>query len=223
VLLSFIFVLQVAAAISAFVLRGQVNEMLVRTMNDSIVNYNENKSVAEAVDFMQSMVSDCKLVFEPSKLKFSPTKKLECCGVTDPNDWSGILDPSNNATDVPVPDSCCVQFMDDDHSSCLSFHNVGCFNKMHFIISQSTMLLAVGATTVAFVQILGVICAFMLAKTIRRTKSLRAARRWQLQQSLGIMAKSFGTQVYDPEYTQMAKSEKGSEPSTYLPNSPSVN
>lgn len=36
-------------------------------------------------------------------------------------------------------------------------------------------------------QILGVVSAFMLAKTIRRTKSLREARRWQMQQSLGIV------------------------------------
>jgi CD63 antigen len=205
------------------VLRGQIKEMLFRTMNDSLVNYNDNKNVAEAVDFMQSVVSGAnfhpKFWIKPFKLPF----KLECCGVTDPNDWSGILD--KNATDVAVPDSCCAEFMDNDHNNCLSFHNMGCFNKMNFVIQQSTMLLAVGATTVALVQILGVICAFMLAKTIRRSKSLRAARRWQLQQSLGIMVKSFGTQLYqpDPEYTQMERSEKNSEPSTYLPNSPSVN
>jgi CD63 antigen len=133
------------------------------------------------------------------------------------------LPTPNNETDVAVPDSCCAQFEDDNQESCQNFHSTGCLNKMTFIITQSTMLLATGAMTVAFVQILGVICAFMLAKTIRRTKSLRAARRWQLQQSLGIMAKSFGTQIHDPEYTQMEKSVKISEPSTYLPNSPSVN
>lgn len=47
-------------------------------------------------------------------------------------------------------------------------------------------------------------CAFMLAKTIRRTKSLRAAKRWQLHQSLGIIAGSDKPDYED--YTQLEKS-----------------
>lgn len=94
------------------------------------------------------------------------------------------------------------------------------------------MLIATGALTIAFVQFLGVICAFMLAKTIRRTKSIREARRWQLQQSLGVLANpfSFDKQMeanasgrqYDPEpeYTQMGTNT--SNTNVYLPNSPSV-
>lgn len=56
----------------------------------------------------------------------------------------------------------------------------------------------------------------MLAKTIRRTKSIREARRWQLHQALGVMTNpfSFDKQMEansgrqydpDPEYTQMEK------------------
>lgn len=47
-------------------------------------------------------------------------------------------------------------------------------------------------------------CAFMLAKTIRRTKSLRAAKKWQLHQSLGIIAGSDKPDYED--YTQLEKS-----------------
>lgn len=53
------------------------------------------------------------------------------------------------------------------------------------------MLIATGATAVALVQMLGVICAFMLSKAIRQTKSLRAARRYQLQQSLAILPEPY--------------------------------
>jgi CD63 antigen len=92
------------------------------------------------------------------------------------------------------------------------------------------MLIATGALTVAVVQFLGVICAFMLAKTIRRTKSIREARRWQLQQALGVMTNpfSFDKQMEantgrqydpDPEYTSM---EKNGAANTYSPTSPSV-
>lgn len=88
---------------------------------------------------------------------------------------------------------------------------------LYDIIAQSAMLIATGALTIAFVQFLGVICAFMLAKTIRRTKSIRETRRWQLQQSLGVLTNpfSFDKQVVDettgrqydpdPEYTQMGQ------------------
>jgi CD63 antigen len=77
----------------------------------------------------------------------------------------------------------------------------------------------------------------MLAKTIRRTKSIREARRWQLQQALGVMTNPFSFEKQmeansanvrqydpDPEYTQM-ESEKGdnnNSTNTYLPHSPSV-
>lgn len=94
------------------------------------------------------------------------------------------------------------------------------------------MLIVTGALTIAIVQFLGVVCAFMLAKTIRRTKSIRETRRWQLQQSLGVLTNPFSFEKqmeanaagrqYDPEpeYTQMGTNNVNA--STYLPNSPSV-
>lgn len=51
-------------------------------------------------------------------------------------------------------------------------------------------------------QILGVVSAFMLAKTIRRTKSLREARRWQLNQSLGIVIADASKVSYN-DYSQL--------------------
>lgn len=51
------FVLELAAAISAFALQGQVKEMVRRTLNESMANYNGNPSVEQSVDFMQQVVS----------------------------------------------------------------------------------------------------------------------------------------------------------------------
>lgn len=53
----------------------------------------------------------------------------------------------------------------------------------------------------------------MLAKTIRRTKSLREARRWQLQQSLGIVSVSEKPSYED--YKQLEKTGISNEPVTY--------
>jgi CD63 antigen len=156
---------------------------------------------------------------------------LECCGIDSPDDWSKVYEPKDNKT--VVPDSCCELLAPAPDSECMQFFQYGCLPRLNYIIEKSAMLIASGALTVAFVQFLGVICAFMLAKTIRRTKSIRAARRWQLQQALGVMtnpfsfekqmeANSANSRQYDPdpEYTQM-ESNNGST-NTYLPHSPSV-
>ncbi|XP_030240728.1 23 kDa integral membrane protein isoform X1 [Drosophila navojoa] len=217
VCLFLVFILEVAAAIAAFVMQSQVKEMLVRTMNEALVAYEKDTTVATGVDFMQS--------------------NLGCCGVHGPDDWKENYSPNNmthlDADDVVVPFSCCGRVdpsaNDDNEMNCVEPYEYGCLTKMNFIMSQSVMLIATGATTVAFVQLLGVICAFMLAKTLRRNKSIREARRWQLQQSLGVLIS--GGKVGLPANSAMSgyqQLENGNEmgthePYTYTPQSPSVN
>ena len=219
VFLFLVFVLEVAAAVAALALRGEVVEMLYGTMNESLADYENNEYIREGVDLMQT--------------------ELECCGAGSPDDWRLYYSPNKNLTNkviandnnkVFVPKSCCVEF-NEDTNSCeddLTFSD-GCLNRLCFITMQSTMLIATAATTVAFVQLLGVICAFMLAKTLRRNKSIREARRWQLQQSLSVLIS--GGKVIPPTntpfngYTQLEKSEHLGEqdPVTYTAASPSVN
>lgn len=57
VCLFLVFILEVAAAIAAFVMQSQVREMLVRTMNEALVAYEKDTTVAAGVDFMQTGVS----------------------------------------------------------------------------------------------------------------------------------------------------------------------
>uniref|UniRef100_A0A1A9W2K0 Tetraspanin n=1 Tax=Glossina brevipalpis TaxID=37001 RepID=A0A1A9W2K0_9MUSC len=215
VCLFIVFILEVSASLAAFIMQGQVREMLIRTMNESLIEYEDNQYIQAGVDFMQS--------------------GLECCGVNSPADWNehwpqniNKNEPSYNNEVMPVPPSCCASFSPNDLMRCEMTYESGCLERMDFIISQSTMLIATGATTVAFVQLLGSICAFMLAKTLRRNKSIREARRWQLQQSLGVLisgGKMAPSSNSPMGYTQLEKAEKFSEndPITYTPNSPSVN
>lgn len=210
-LLFIVFSMELTAAVLAYLMHGQVSMMLVRTMNDAFMAYKQNTYIASGIDFLQI--------------------NLECCGIDSPDTWSEIFEQKENKT--VVPDSCC-DVMETDGNECLQFYQYGCLPRLNFIIEKSAMLIASGALTVAFVQFLGVICAFMLAKTIRRTKSLRAARRWQLQQALGVMTNPFSFEKQmeanstnarqydpDPEYTQMEKTSNGNA-NIYLPNSPSV-
>lgn len=48
--------MEFSAALAAFLLPGQVQGMLQRTMNDAIQNYNKTDIGQEAVDVMQSRV-----------------------------------------------------------------------------------------------------------------------------------------------------------------------
>lgn len=177
------------------------------------------------VDGGHFIVSILILLISPLSLQF------QCCGIDEPRDWEAILGAKDG--EVVVPESCCVELVRNksgDGYECAFFAKEGCLPLLYDIITQSAMLIATGALTIAFVQFLGVICAFMLAKTIRRTKSIRETRRWQLQQSLGVLTNpfSFDKQVveessgrqYDPEpeYTQMGHKNVN----TYSANSSSI-
>jgi CD63 antigen len=202
-----VFILEISAAIAAFLLQSQVNLMLHRSMYDSLENYHKSEYIKAGVDFMQY--------------------NLQCCGVEDPSDWNDYSDNTNG--NITIIESCCEQINFEDENKCDALFEFGCFNRLSFIISQSAMLIATGATTVALVQLLGVCCAFMLAKTLRRHKSLREARRWQLQQSLGVLISGgkLPPSMNSPMtgYTQLEKAERylDNDPVTYTPNSPSVN
>uniref|UniRef100_A0A182IPX2 Tetraspanin n=1 Tax=Anopheles atroparvus TaxID=41427 RepID=A0A182IPX2_ANOAO len=192
VLLLIVFVLQVSAAIAAFVMRGQVSHMVRQKIFNSMAEYREHNT-HNSIDMLQNT--------------------LECCGVDSYADWVQFL-PSNGSL-MEYPASCCSEPPVDGGCTSRAY---GCYSRLSWLISQGSILIATGAVAVAFVQILGSICAFMLARAIRRTKTLRATRRWHLQQSLGIM-----TKTVDPMYTGMEKSEANVDPDKYLPTSPSVN
>ncbi|KAL5281835.1 hypothetical protein ACFFRR_005262 [Megaselia abdita] len=199
-----IFILEVGAAIAAFCLPTQTSDMLIRTMNESMLLYEDNQYIREGVDFMQS--------------------GLECCGIESQNDWCELQN-ANNTNPCYMPLSC----ISYNSNGVLDYYETGCLRRMNFIISQSAMLIAIGATTVAFVQLLGVICSFLLAKTLRRNKSLREVRRNQFQQNLGMLIDSSinGSKSSSNDYSKIAKYQENIETKdveqAIFQGSPSVN
>lgn len=67
--MSLVFLLEISAAIAGFVLQGQVREMLVRTMNQSITVYTKSDAATIAVDFMQHSVRESHNKFKIEKFK----------------------------------------------------------------------------------------------------------------------------------------------------------
>ena len=82
------------------------------------------------------------------------------------------------------------------------------------------MLIAVGASTVALIQAVGIMCAFMLAKAIRRAKSIRLTRQCQLKHSLGVFTRPHQTTAYAS--IEKTNEENTNEQEMRLPHHSSV-
>lgn len=57
VLLFIVFSMELAASVLAYMMHGQVEMMLIRTMNESLYLYNSNSHVEQVIDYIQSGVS----------------------------------------------------------------------------------------------------------------------------------------------------------------------
>jgi hypothetical protein len=57
VLLFIVFSMELTAAVLAYIMHGQVEMMLIRTMTEAFEAYKENPYMASGIDFMQANVS----------------------------------------------------------------------------------------------------------------------------------------------------------------------
>ncbi|EFN60280.1 CD63 antigen [Camponotus floridanus] len=121
-----IFVIEFAVGIAAAVFKNDFSMAMKDTLKESMKNYTEADKMAW--DNVQ--------------------KKLQCCGVDGPNDWS----PANGFMSN-FPSSCCIQ--DDQLINC-RLDNVayreGCFSKLEMRVHKgATVLIGVGIG-IAFVE-----------------------------------------------------------------------
>ncbi|KAK0174718.1 hypothetical protein PV327_010455 [Microctonus hyperodae] len=161
--LSIVLILEIAAAITAYALQDSIKGLLAKQINASMHQYSSSLEVANAVDFMQY--------------------RLQCCGSYGASDWNEIkmISPSG----LPHPDSCCAwtQFIGDGRIECGRYEE-GCMSRMSMIVHQSAISLATGAIAIALIQFTGILFACTLGRAIRRQKTERERRRWELRESL---------------------------------------
>uniref|UniRef100_S4NX85 Tetraspanin n=1 Tax=Pararge aegeria TaxID=116150 RepID=S4NX85_9NEOP len=172
VILSLVLVLEISAAIAAYVLRAQVADMLDQNLRETLPFYYSNPEVEDGFDFIQS--------------------RLNCCGVDSYLDWADV--PSNGhsgilVSNMTVPYSCCAQTNyeivgETEIQECLKLYASGCLPRITYLIYQSAGLLGAGALTIAFIQIIGIVFSFSLASAIRKAKSERERRRWEIQERM---------------------------------------
>ncbi|XP_028178635.1 CD63 antigen [Ostrinia nubilalis] len=138
-----IFVAELAVGIAGYVKHQDLENSIIRNLNATIKDYPTNPDVKNSFDIIQT--------------------DLKCCGIYGPGDWK------NNS--MPIPDSCCsAQEIKGDVVAACKPENVyqeGCYkNVVSFLNSIAAVLGGVGLG-IAAVQLLGVIFACCLARSIR--------------------------------------------------------
>jgi len=195
--LSLIFILQMASAITGFTLITQSNGIVSSSLNRLMYESSWNSNFLDTINWVQ--------------------KTFECCGNEGPFDWrnNGIYSTSTRSwwdtttygpyetttteeeLGLKMPQSCCTHNSDYDNINliCDNYFTKGCHGPLQEIVSESVMMIGSSALIIGVVQILGVVCAFMFARTIRRSKTNRDVQRWAIHQSMGFDRPAYVDQV----------------------------
>jgi CD63 antigen len=151
VLLGAVFILEISAAIAAFLLRYQIENVLRDQVNKSLKIYGSDASVTKAWNEVQD--------------------HLECCGADNYTDWSDIPSVANTSS---VPDTCCINpspgcgtgvFKTNRYSN---IYMIGCTTALLDLGHDKIYILGGVALGIAFFQLVGVIIACCLAAALRK-------------------------------------------------------
>ncbi|XP_045491544.1 CD63 antigen-like [Colias croceus] len=145
VFLLMIFIAELAVGIAGYVKHQDLETSIVRSLNESLKHYSTDTDIQKNYDIIQT--------------------DLQCCGIYGPGDWA------NNS--LPIPSSCCAarEIADNKPAECTpaspDFHNAGCLDNILIHLKEVALVLGSVGMGIAFVQLLGVIFACSLARSIR--------------------------------------------------------
>jgi len=155
-LLGLIFILEIGAGIAAYMLRSEVDTIIDAKMVKSMKNYGQPGY--DGVTRTWNMVQH----------------DLNCCGAQEYMDWKNTTFSQVTAPDS-VPDSCCIHDAEDCGKGILKvpdeatqrIYTVGCRDGFEDIIKENVAYIGSIGIGVALIQVIGVICACCLARTIK--------------------------------------------------------
>ncbi|EFN80737.1 CD63 antigen [Harpegnathos saltator] len=162
VLLSIVLLLELAAAVAAYALQDSIQDLLEEKINVTMHEYGNNKEATAAIDFLQS--------------------RLRCCGYNGPQDWD-----DNSLNNTRIMNSCCdfiSVYPAEDICPVEDRYQAGCISRLSIIIQRSALYIGTGAVAIALIQLTGIMFACMLGRAIRRQKTERERRRWELRENL---------------------------------------
>lgn len=153
VLLGIIFVLEIAAGITAYAMQGQVEDFLQDELKKNMKDFSYDAEHANAVTDAWNEAQ----------------RNFMCCGVNNYTEWKTAENPSN------VPDSCCFKnqttILDCGHDQLTSpthIYTNGCLQEFMDWVKDNIIIIGGVGIGLAFVQIVGIIIACCLARTIHK-------------------------------------------------------
>ncbi|XP_011495693.1 PREDICTED: CD63 antigen [Ceratosolen solmsi marchali] len=149
-LMVLVFILELSAGISGYVLRNTASENIQEKMLETMKNYNKSVDITEVWNKLQ--------------------KDFECCGTNNPTEWTRLL---GNDT---LPTSCCpTQNLKDlgtistCHINSTNVYKVGCLPALESFVKAHAVQLGGAGLGIAFVQATGIWFSVFLAKSIKRS------------------------------------------------------
>ncbi|KAF5307910.1 hypothetical protein FQR65_LT06477 [Abscondita terminalis] len=139
-----IFCLEMAAGIAGYVRRNDIEDMLDTHLNNTMHEYYNKADAKRSWDIMQH--------------------ELKCCGMNGPSDWAEIIHNNSLPHTCCPPDvtesPCTTQYPDKYEKSCLT-------ELKQALVKYGTIIGGVGVG-IALVQLIGVVFACCLARSIRK-------------------------------------------------------
>lgn len=163
--LSIVLILELSAAIAAYALQDGLKNVLAQKINVTMHQYGKSQEATDAIDFLQS--------------------RLYCCGYNGYEDWEDIM----NENKIDLPKSCRPKADINENTTQIPendeiFWTTGCISHLSVIIQRSALYISTGAVAIALIQLTGIMFACMLGRAIRRQKTERERRKWELRESL---------------------------------------
>lgn len=155
VLLVLIFILELAAGISGYVLRNDTYNLLSTTMHSTMKNYGGSES------------HDITVIWDEIQTNYN------CCGVESWKEWSQVNPELFNETYLPM--SCCEQpsvsigylrCVDEKHPELL--RSTGCVQSFGNYIKSHAISIGAAGIAIAVIQFFGILFACYLAKQIKQ-------------------------------------------------------
>jgi len=159
VLLAIIFILEIAAGIAAYAMRAQARKFVSDALYTAVDKYGEsNPGIMHSWNQAQT--------------------DFECCGVKNYTDWIRSTEKPNgaNLTAGALPDSCCRENTEGCGAGMAKNYNStvmwdadqGCLQGFEEWVMDNIYIVGGVGIGLAFVQIVGIILACCLARTIKK-------------------------------------------------------
>lgn len=152
-----LFLFEIGGAIAGYILRNKLSDGLQKGMRNAVDTYYNNDDSKSAMDQIQEKI-------------------IKCCGVESYTDYFHG-NTTGNSTTKTVPSSCCINtnyegcyYKDLDKAPSvdkMGIYTNGCYEKLLTDAKKNFVIVGGVALGIAFFQLLGVACAYILTKQFK--------------------------------------------------------